>query len=350
MKIPIQNIYFLLCYAWNKLDERDIVDVSGIDSTKIMDLFAKVLIGGLTHLLKRGMDRGYVIHSEETRCLRGKVCFSPTIKQNLLIQAKVVCEYDELSHDVLHNRILKETIRLLMTVDTLDADLKAQLVGFYRRLNEITEITLSSRVFSLVQLNRNTSFYDFLLKICELIYDNLLVTENSGSSKFKDFIQDERQMAYLFEEFVRNFYKLEAPGYNVGREDISWHATALDENAQQFLPKMTTDISIEGADSKIVIDTKYYKEALVSHFGQDKIRADHLYQLNAYLSNLEYKGGLNTNCSGVLLYPTVSDNFCLPYAFGNHKVTACTINLNQDWEGIHSDLINLLENSISVIN
>ena len=48
MKIPIQNIYYLLCYAWNKLEERDIVDVRGIDSTKILDLFARVLIGGLS--------------------------------------------------------------------------------------------------------------------------------------------------------------------------------------------------------------------------------------------------------------------------------------------------------------
>ncbi|GAG60746.1 unnamed protein product, partial [marine sediment metagenome] len=33
IQIPIHNIYYLLCYAWNKLDEKDIVDVSGIDST-----------------------------------------------------------------------------------------------------------------------------------------------------------------------------------------------------------------------------------------------------------------------------------------------------------------------------
>ena len=38
-KIPIQNIYYLLCYAWNRLEERDIVDVSGIDSTNLVDLF-----------------------------------------------------------------------------------------------------------------------------------------------------------------------------------------------------------------------------------------------------------------------------------------------------------------------
>ena len=53
------------------------------------------------------------------------------------------------------------------------------------------------------------------------------------------------------------------------------------------------------------------------------------------------------NCSGVLLYPTVETNLSLPFMFGNHKVTVCTINLNQDWKEIHKDLIELLEGSLS---
>ena len=346
MKIPIQNIYYLLCYAWNKLDERDIVDVRGIDSTNILDLFARVLIGGLSRLFKQGLDRGYVTFSEDTRCLKGKICFSPTIKQNLLIQAKVYCDYDELSYDVIHNQILKATIRLLITEESLDKQFRDQLTGFYRRLQEIEDIQLSHKIFSMVQLHRNNSFYDFLLKICELVYDNLLVTEDPGKSKFQDFLQDERQMSYLFEEFVRNFYKIEAQDCKVSREDIAWQAIALDEQAQQFLPKMVTDISIEGANSKVVIDTKYYKEALVKHYGQEKIRSDHLFQLNAYLTNLENKGELNTDCSGVLLYPTVKTDLCLSFMFGNHKVTVCTINLNQDWKEIHGDLIDILKGSL----
>ncbi|NIQ13085.1 MAG: restriction endonuclease, partial [Candidatus Dadabacteria bacterium] len=57
MSIPIQNIYYLLCYAWNKLEEKDLVNVQEEDTTKLIDLFAKVLINGTTYLLKRGLDR-----------------------------------------------------------------------------------------------------------------------------------------------------------------------------------------------------------------------------------------------------------------------------------------------------
>jgi len=54
MKIPILNIYYLLCYAWNQLEESEIVNVNTEDSTTLLDLFARVLVSGTNHILKRG--------------------------------------------------------------------------------------------------------------------------------------------------------------------------------------------------------------------------------------------------------------------------------------------------------
>ena len=45
------------------------------------------------------------------------------------------------------------------------------------------------------------------MKLCALIHHNLLVSETRGRSRFRDFTRDRRQMAVLFENFVRNFYK-----------------------------------------------------------------------------------------------------------------------------------------------
>ncbi len=44
MQIPIQNIYYLLCYAWDSLEEKGRVSVDIDDTTQLLDLFAKVLI------------------------------------------------------------------------------------------------------------------------------------------------------------------------------------------------------------------------------------------------------------------------------------------------------------------
>jgi 5-methylcytosine-specific restriction enzyme subunit McrC len=350
-EIPIQNIYYLLCYAWNRLEERDIVDVSGIDSTSIVDLFAKVLIGGISHLIKRGFDRGYLDLIEDTRCLKGKILFNPTLKRNLLIKAQVQCEFDELSYNVLHNQILKATMRNLIGVENIDNELKNQLVGLLRRFHEIDNIVLNGSLFTRVQLHRNNAFYDFLIKICELIFDNLLASEKPGQSKFRDFLREDRRMARLFEDFVRNFYKLEAPAFRVGSEDIFWGPGVLDEESKSILPKMVTDISIESDNSKVVIDTKYYKEALKKHYDKEKIHAANIYQIFAYLKNLEKKGGVNQNCTGVLLYPTVETPIHFDTMLDNyHKLIVQTLDLNQDWRSIHNDLINLIQIAVGDIN
>jgi 5-methylcytosine-specific restriction enzyme subunit McrC len=116
LDIPIQNIYYLLCYAWDKLAEKDIVDVEPIDTTSLADLFARVLINGTHHLVKRGFDRGYVSQHEWTPRPRGRLRFQEAIKRNLMGTGRLPCEYDELSYDVLHNQILKATmLRLIRT-------------------------------------------------------------------------------------------------------------------------------------------------------------------------------------------------------------------------------------------
>ena len=57
-RIPIQNLYYLLCYAWNHLKQGEMVDVSNVPSTELVDLFAVVLCQGVEHLARRGLEQG----------------------------------------------------------------------------------------------------------------------------------------------------------------------------------------------------------------------------------------------------------------------------------------------------
>jgi 5-methylcytosine-specific restriction enzyme subunit McrC len=205
MNIPIENIYYLLCYSWNRLEEAEIVDVNAIKSTDILELFAKVLVSGCNHILRRGLDRSYIAIEEDTRRLKGKINFTNSIKRNLIKSAILNCEYDEMSYDILHNQILKTTIYTLLKAD-IDREIQEDLRGIYHSLNEVSLINLSRKSFRKVQLHSNNFFYDFLLKICEIIHDNIFIDENSGNYKFRDFTRNESLMARLFEEFVRNFY------------------------------------------------------------------------------------------------------------------------------------------------
>ena len=132
MQIPIENIYYLLCYAWNKLDEKDRVDVAIDDKTELLDLFAKVLINASRMLIKRGIDKSYIDYTSEIAGVKGKLAISQTLKSNLLFKQKTICTFDEFSANILSNQILVTTIYTLIRIKGLDNELKAELRSLLR--------------------------------------------------------------------------------------------------------------------------------------------------------------------------------------------------------------------------
>jgi 5-methylcytosine-specific restriction enzyme subunit McrC len=339
--IPIQNIYYLLCYAWNRLDEKDIVDVESLKSTQLVDLFARVLISGTHHLVRRGFDRGYLGFSEDTSRPRGKIDFSATVTKNLMVHSRLHCEFDELDYNILHNQILRTTVANVMSIDNLDADLKEGLHEINRRLWEIKQIPLSAQLFRRVQLHRNNYYYGFLLNVCELIYESLFASEDRGSIRFRDFVRDENKMARLFESFVRNFYLLEQKRFKVQALKIPWQTESATGEAKMYLPEMKTDVCLTSEERKIILDCKFYREALQMNWGKRTVHSGHLYQIFAYLKNKESDRGWS-GCEGILLYPTVGTPLNLSYRIQGHSVRVRTVNLNQDWPGIHRDMLEVI--------
>jgi 5-methylcytosine-specific restriction enzyme subunit McrC len=342
MKVPIQNIYYLLCYSWNKLEEKEIVNVNASDYSNDIDLFSKVLINGCAHLLKRGLDRNYVRQEDVLSGIRGKVLISQTIKQNLLDSSKTYCEFDEFDYNILHNRILKTTIYNLIRTEDLDIGLKGQLLTIYKKLNGIEIIEITTQLFSRVTLHRNNSFYDFLLRVCLIIHENTFINEESGRFKFKSFIDDEYKMRRLFEDFVRNFYRKEQSLFSVSSQVIHWNAVTLSGTHDDLVPIMRTDITLEAINRKIIIDTKYYRHALITSFNKYKIRSENLYQLFSYLKNDVSNTSGKDKCEGILLYPTVSIELKEKYKIHGHTIQVATINLDKPWRNIHDSLLHLI--------
>jgi len=341
MQIPIQNIYYLLCYAWNKLEESEIVNVNEIDSTELIDLFAKVLSNRCSRLLKQGLDRYYVEHEDVIMGIKGKFNFSATIKQNVLPLSKTACIYDEFDYDILHNQILKTTIGKLLRTKNLDSSIKDELYKVYLKLPPISEIVIRKAMFNQIRLHRNNYHYDFILKVCQIVNENLFIDESKGNYKFKDFTREEKAMARLFEAFVRNFYKIETD-FSVSSDSIKWQFESDNAEDLDMLPAMLTDITLQGKNQKIIIDTKYYKEAFQTRYDKQKINSSNLYQLFSYLKNQEMDSEITLNCEGILLYPSIQNDFVHSFKYENHKIRIMAINLNQDWQKIRTDLLKIV--------
>ena len=342
--IPIQNLYYLLCYAWNRLPEREeLLATDAAEFHRPLELLAHVLLTGTRRLLRQGLAVAYSTQEDELTEIRGRVQLAPTVTRNLLPRGRAVCEYDELGPDTPLNRLLLGTLGHLSRTRSLPTSLRHELRLTMRRFpTSVVEAALSAELLRAVRRLRPTRASGFLLNVCELIYQSALPSPDAdGPARFRDFRRDEVLMARLFEQFVRNFYRLEQRRYRVLSETIAWQAEAPDEAALGLLLAMITDTTLEAADRKIILDTKYYAAVLRMRYDQQKLISPHLYQLYAYLQNQPTLPG--QQLEGILLYPAAAQTVDVRYTLGGHPVRIVTINLEQPWERIAADLLGLVQ-------
>lgn len=336
-EIPIQNIYYMLSYAYDVLKEGENVKLADDDFENIYDLFGKILVNGLGLLIKRGFNREYVNVSEEIPLLRGKISINETLKRQNHIVGKLNCEYDELSSNVLFNQIIKASITNLVKYKGLDKQIRDRLLNINRYFHDINLIQLQKQHFSLIRYHRNNRFYRLIIDVCELLFDEMLVSTQKGETIFKDFIRDGR-MAALYEKFILNFYKKELTDVKVHSPILQWDKDIDFEHVgNAFLPIMRTDIVLENKNQQLIIDAKYYSNALqVRNVGDTKkLISGNLYQIFTYINNSIFDGIK----SGMLIYPVVDTDMDFVYSIQGKKIYVKTLNLNTSWDNIRNRLM-----------
>ena len=364
--IPILNLYYLLCYAWDFAEERDtrVLGDAGKLSA-VQDLLGMVLATRANRLRRRGIDRGYVERREDLPGIRGKLAVSETGKRALRARGRAACDFEELSVDILPNRILRSSLDSLRRLGKrrrgkrgelmgLDGGVRQEVVSAYHRLGGVSVVPLRRRTFGLVQLDRNRRLYRFLLSVCRLVYDSQLVDGSKWDRTiFVDLRTDERKMWRLFEEFVTGFYRREQREFSVNSKGrgISWCRPegATDED-RALIPRMEADIILESKDRRIIMDTKFYREALAGRYGSAKLKSGNLYQLLTYLRNREATKPNGPRHEGILLYPQVDEPVAAEIRLECFRIQARTINLRQCWRKIHKDLLEILRQPSALPN
>lgn len=336
MSIPVRNIYHMLSYAWDKSREAGQVDVDLDSCNSLPELFARVLLSGSRILFKRGILHDYTNRTEELGSLKGKIEISDTLKKVLHLKQRAICTYDEYSPDVLPNRILISTLLRLSEDAELDRTLKAELRKCVARFPAIDVIQIQARHFLSVRYGIQNRFYDFLIQVCRLVYENSIPLDGKGKWKFSDFSRDHDKMSRLFEAFVRKFYQVKlSTNYRVSGTVIQWQM----DGDTSFLPQMKTDITIENVDFKMIIDAKYYHNATKPHYGKESLISSNLYQLFTYLINQEDGSEKTEICKGVLLYPTTDREYDVELTYKKHPIAVKTVNLNAYWADIETRLL-----------
>lgn len=333
--IPIQNIYYMLSYAFRVLTEQGYKDIATEQFNNMAELCAAILSRGISAQLKRGLGREYISETETLSALKGKIDVSESIKTMTILRSQMVCTYDEFSVNSKMNQIVKATVLLLMHADISKQrkkELRKQLIFF----NEVDEIDISTIDWN-VQYNRNNQTYQMLISVCYLVVKGLIQTKSDGSTRLMDFL-DEQRMCRLYEKFILEYYRKEHPELTANASQIPWQ---LDNDMSAMLPVMQTDIMLTKGEQILIIDAKYYLHTMQTQFDIHSINSGNLYQIFTYVKNKEVELADKPHVvSGMLLYAK-TDEAILPnntYQMSGNQISVKTLDLDCNFEKIREQL------------
>lgn len=338
--IPIRNIYYMLSYSFQVLNEQGYKNVATENFHNVADLCAAILIKGISTQLKRGLGQKFIPKTETLSALRGKIDVSESIKTMTMLRNQMVCTYDEFSVNTKVNQIIKATIRLLMRAN-ISKDRKKELRRQLLFFSEVEELDLHTVDWA-IQYNRNNQTYRMLIAICYLVVKGLLQTKSDGTVRVMDFL-DEQRMCRLYETFILEYYRKEHPEITASASQISWQ---LDDDMNDMLPIMQTDIMLRKDDNVLIIDAKYYSHALQTRFDTHSIRSGHLYQIFTYVKNKEVELANKPHVvSGLLLYAKTDEAVFSDhtYKMSGNTISVKTLDLSGDFEQIKEQLDRIVE-------
>lgn len=339
--IPIQNIYYMLSYAFQTLQAENYKDLAAENFHNTAELCAAILDKGIGIQLKHGLRRDYVSKSESLSTLQGKLNISESIKTQTMLKKQMICTYDEFSTNIQFNQIIKSTVLLLLKANITNSRKKSlrKLLLFFSDVNEIDLHFVNWNQ----QYNRSNQNYQMLIGMYYLVYKGLLTTQNNGTTKLMDFFDGQR-MCRLYEKFLLEYYRKEHPELTANASQIAWQ---LDDTENQMLPRMQTDIMLSKNNNILIIDAKYYSHMTQQQYGIHTLHSNNLYQIFTYVKNKEFElRNYEHTVSGMLLYAQTDEDI-IPnntYHMSGNQISVLALDLNQDFSKISRTLDDIAKN------
>ena len=261
------------------------------------------------------------------------------MKSRCITSTKLFCEYDEYDENCLLNKVIKTSIQYLIKSprigSTIKVELKKLILYFSKTdLIEINEIRWDQLIF-----NRNNSSYKNIVDICRLILEGLIVSDEKGKNKYKEFL-DAKKASTIYENFIKQYYRKHYPMFKATAKTFN-----INPNGINYIPVKRTDIFLEYEDRMLIIDAKFYSQILEEgYMGMSKvISSDNLNQIYVYVDSQDpYK---EKNIKGMLLYAqTINEpaiDICYPMI--GHEIFIKTLDMNSEWNTIKSSLNNIAE-------
>lgn len=338
----INNIYNMLSYAFETLNNKSYSKCSTENYSNITDLFASILIKGIKSQLKRGLIREYNNTDDVTHNIRGKIDIQNSINANYTISQKLACSYDDLTINSKPNQILKATLKLL-NKSNISSKTRRDINSILIIFDTVHDINVKNINWN-IHFNSSNKTYKMLITICNLTVYGL---ENSTQENMIENFFDEESMGILFKQFTIEYYKRNYKLYRMLSPKIEWNisgaANEHDYNQSRYNTK-SYSVSSENLpvlQANMVISNYEKKLIVLINYNATIIEEIDILRLYSMVKNADTN---NTgDVSGVLVYGGTNDMIQnQEFLMGNNKIVVKYLDLNSDFNKIKAGLDSII--------
>lgn len=204
--IKIQNVYYMLAYAFDSINDPHYKKLGHEDFSNMLDLYGAILSIGINNLIKQGLGRNYQTLSNETNSVYGKINISESIKTNLLHKKKLICERDEFIVDTYPNQVIKATGLMLIKSPEVKNEFKQSLKRNLMFFNHVNDIKINHIEWNQLTHQRANRIYRLIINVCFLAINGYLQNQNAANIQLINFL-DNKHLHTLFEKFVLRYYR-----------------------------------------------------------------------------------------------------------------------------------------------
>ena len=281
-KIPLRNLFALWEYAY-RLKSFHIPE--GITSSGSIPEFynqlAKILAQKVNLRGKKGFYKSYIGRQEKLPYVTGKLNLTHMMERPWEVDRE--CEYEEITGDNIHNRILIATLYGILRSGHLNEENIPTVKLAYKTLeSSVTSKNIAPRDCVGQVYNSLNQDYQLLHGLCRFFLESKGPNYESGSYKTIPFLVN---MANLFELFVAEWLQFHLPSRYTLQAQESF--AIGEENPMAFHIDLVIYDRLTG-EVKAVLDTKYKSSGSIQQS-----------DFNQILSYAVSKG----TGKGVLIYP-----------------------------------------------
>lgn len=301
-----RKIFLEMLRAWRGLKSAQFneANIRDMQNFNMLEIFVYLFLNNVVLLTQRGLARGYQPQEDNLPCLRGRILFTPHIRENSANRARFYVGYDEFTANRPVNRLIHRALHKLLsfTREPRNQQLLHQLRLCF------ADIPKSERIdadWERHRVDRSMPHYDRVMPWVRLFLFGHGLTTFAGKHVNASLLFP---MEEVFEDFVTHAFRRYQNKYPV-RAQLPRRSLAKIGEDETF--QMRPDISLMGGNNevKFILDAKW-KGLDKKEAPKHGISQDDMYQLYSY--------GAQYGCKTVaLIYPrTAKFKEPLEYKFG----------------------------------